>query len=66
DPADAFALVTINPAKNLSLPRKGRIAAGADADICLFDERFTLRHLFAGGKRLMQEGKIIKKGNFEN
>ncbi|MDR1273088.1 MAG: beta-aspartyl-peptidase [Odoribacteraceae bacterium] len=66
DPADAFALVTANPARNLSLPRKGRIVAGADADLCLFDERYALRDVFARGQRLMQEGVIIKKGNFEN
>jgi beta-aspartyl-dipeptidase (metallo-type) len=66
DASDAFRLVTLNPATNLSLPRKGRIAAGADADFCLFDERYALRHLFARGEALLRDGVIVKKGNFEN
>ena len=65
-PGDAFRLVTSNPADNLSLPRKGRIIAGADADFCLFDERFVLRDVFAGGQALMRDRIILKKGNFEN
>ncbi|MDR0766103.1 MAG: beta-aspartyl-peptidase [Odoribacteraceae bacterium] len=64
-PADAFRLVTSNPAANLSLPRKGRIVAGADADFCLFDEHFTLRDVFAGGEALARDGVVLKKGNFE-
>lgn len=65
-PGDAFRLVTSNPADNLSLRHKGRIVAGADADFCLFDERFTLRDVFAGGEALVRDGVILKKGNFEN
>jgi beta-aspartyl-dipeptidase (metallo-type) len=66
DPAVAFRLVTANPARNLSLPHKGRVVAGADADLCLFDEHYRLRDLLARGEWLMREGLIIKKGNFEN
>jgi beta-aspartyl-dipeptidase (metallo-type) len=66
DPSDAFRLVTTNPAANLSLPAKGRIIAGADADFCLFDEHFTLRDVFARGEALVREGIVVKKGNFEN
>lgn len=65
DISDALRLVTSNPAENLSLRDKGRIAPGADADLCLFDDRMNLQEVIARGTLLMHEGKIIRKGTFE-
>jgi beta-aspartyl-dipeptidase (metallo-type) len=65
DPADAFRLITSNPAENLSLPQKGQIAPGMDADCCLFDEDFHLCDVIAGGVMMMRDGVLLKKGNFE-
>jgi len=58
-PADAFKLITANPAKNLSLPHKGRIAEGCDADFCFFDDNYQLTHVFARGKAMMKDTKIL-------
>ena len=35
---DALAKMTVRPADRLSLPNKGRIELGADADLTIFDE----------------------------
>lgn len=65
DISEAFKMITTNPAKNLSLWQKGRIGIGADADLCFFDEKLNLTDVFARGKRMMAEGKVIVKGSFE-
>ena len=62
---EAFKLITRNPASNLGLKNKGKIAVGCDADFCAFDEDFKLLDVFARGKQMMQDSKIIVKGNFE-
>lgn len=64
-PADAFKLITANPARNMKLPGKGRIAVGLDADIALFDDTWQLQGVVARGCQLMRDGKVVKKGNFE-
>ncbi len=63
--SDALKLVTLNPAKNLSLKHKGHLILGADADICLFDDAFNLVDVISKGELMMKETKIIKKGAFE-
>lgn len=55
---DALKTVTLNPAVNLGLARKGRIAEGADADFCCFDQDLQLTDVFAYGKQMMSEGKV--------
>lgn len=64
--ADAFKLITTTPAKNLSLKQKGKIEVGADADLCFFDQDLNLQDVFAKGQRMMEQGKILVKGSFEN
>lgn len=61
----ALTLITSNPARNLKLSHKGRIAVGVDADLCFLNEDLCLTDVFARGARVMQEGKIIKKGRYE-
>lgn len=63
--SEAFKLITTNPAKNLSLQFKGRIAVNYDADLCIFDKDFVLNDVFANGKQLMINGKH-KNGNYQN
>jgi len=63
--SDAFKLITLNPAKNLSLPQKGRIEVGADADICFFDSDITLTDVWARGNTMMRNRTILTKGAFE-
>ena len=62
---DAFKVITSNPANNLGLKHKGKIAVNADADLCFFDDDFTLTDVFARGKQMMKNKKIIVKGTFE-
>ncbi|MES2389790.1 MAG: beta-aspartyl-peptidase [Bacteroidota bacterium] len=64
--AEAFKLITANPAKNLSLKDKGCIRVGADADLCFFDEKLTLTDVYARGRNMMRSGNILVKGAFEN
>jgi beta-aspartyl-dipeptidase (metallo-type) len=57
----AFSLVTTNPAKNLGLPNKGRIAIGCDADMCWFDDQLKLTDVFANGTQMMNNGQILNE-----
>ncbi|MCL2602008.1 MAG: beta-aspartyl-peptidase [Treponema sp.] len=58
-------LVTKNPARYLELKKKGRLEAGMDADLCVFTEDLTVRHVMAKGTFLMRDKEIIVKGSFE-
>ena len=64
-PADAFHLVTVNPARTMKLKGKGQLCEGFDADITLFDESWNLTGVYARGKEMMREGNVMHKGNFE-
>lgn len=65
DPADAFSLVTANSAKTMKLKGKGRMEEGYDADFCMFDENYKLISVVSRGNVMMEDGKVIRKGNFE-
>jgi beta-aspartyl-dipeptidase (metallo-type) len=62
---DAIKLITKNPATNLGLKNKGEIKLGADADFCCLDNDFNLIDVFAKGKQMMDNQKVIVKGFFE-
>lgn len=64
-PEQAFKLLTTNPARNLKIKNKGEIAVGYDADLCVFNEDYTLDRVVARGRTMMENGIVIKKGNFE-
>lgn len=61
---EALKLITINPAKNLGLKNKGGIEEGMDADFCCLNNDLNLLAVFAKGKQLMENGKVINKDNF--
>ena len=63
---DAFKLITTNPAKNLGLKNKGKIAVGCHADICVFNRELELIDVFARGQHMMKDKKILVKGTFES
>lgn len=63
---DAFKLITTNPARNLGLTHKGRVAVGCHADICVFNKELELIHVFARGQHMMKDQQIIIKGTFES
>ena len=51
---EVLPLLTANPARVLGLGRrKGRLAAGADADVVLLDGDLDVRHVFLGGKEVL-------------
>lgn len=61
---DAFKPVTINPAINLGLRQKGRIAVGCDADLCGFDKDLNLTDVFAMGNQVMKSQKLTVSNSF--
>ena len=61
----ALPLITSNPARNLKLRTKGRIAAGFDADLCFLDSELQLTHVIARGKLVLKDKEVIKKGRYE-
>jgi beta-aspartyl-dipeptidase (metallo-type) len=54
----AFRLITTGPASNLGLPNKGKIAVGADADLCWLDDNLMLTDVFAKGQHFMKDGQF--------
>ena len=64
--ATALRFFTENPARVLGFRgAKGRLAAGADADILAVDQTFSVRHLLAKGKTAVLDGTVLLKGRFE-
>ena len=63
---EALCFMTSNTARSLELyPRKGCVCVGADADLLLLDEQMDLEMVMAGGKLLMQDHVLLKKGTYE-
>ncbi len=56
---------TLNPARLLRLERKGRIAAGADADFVTLTDRGTMADVMAMGRWHMLDGRPVITGTFE-
>ena len=63
---DAISIVTLNVARVLKLGHKGRIMSGADADLILTDDHFQISHVLAKGTWMVQDGKPVVFGTFEN
>ncbi len=62
----ALQVVTSNPARILKLRGKGRLAAGADADLTLLDPKtLDVRGVIANGRWMMRDGELLVKGTFE-
>jgi len=62
----AVSIVTRNVARVLKLGHKGLIKPGADADLLLTDEHFQIRHVFAKGRWMVEDGEPVVFGTFEN
>jgi beta-aspartyl-dipeptidase (metallo-type) len=62
----ALQVITSNPARILKLRGKGRLAAGADADVTLLDPKtLEIRGVIAKGRWMMRDGQLVVKGTFE-
>ena len=57
---DVLPIFTSNVATLLRLPRKGRIAVGADADLVVLDANHRIRDVFARGRLLVRDGKAMR------
>ena len=56
---------TSNPAQLLRLEQKGRLAAGADADLVVLDESGGVGEVMARGRWHVREGGPVVRGTFE-
>jgi beta-aspartyl-dipeptidase (metallo-type) len=61
---EAARLFSTNAAEFYKLGKKGRIAVGADADIILLDRGLGLRDVFARGRKLMADGRLLVRATF--
>ncbi len=62
----AILTVTLNVARLLRLDdRKGRIRAGADADLVLLDPDLRIAEVYARGRRMLEGGQPVVRGWFE-
>ncbi|HEY0378489.1 MAG TPA: beta-aspartyl-peptidase [Pyrinomonadaceae bacterium] len=58
-------LVTSNTARVLKLDRKGRLAAGMDADVLVLRKgSLEIREVIAGGRRMMRDGRVVVSEKF--
>jgi len=63
---DALRLVTQHPARALGLEaRKGSLAPGKDADIVVLDAEFGVQHVYARGRCLLADGRLVAQSLFE-
>ena len=60
-PPTAVSLASINAAQCFGLNRKGAVAPGFDADLCVVDdlESFCVSQVFAKGRLVAQEGRTL-------
>lgn len=64
---DALKVITSNVADNLKLKSKGRIQEGKDADLVLVHkETLEIQDVFAKGRTMMFNGRLLVKGTFED
>ena len=62
----ALKLLTTTPAYLLGLDgKKGCITEGADADLLVLGEDFTIESVFAKGKAALLHGELLMRGRFE-
>ena len=45
--------------------RKGEIAPDRDADLIVYGEDLSIRHVFARGRQLVRDGACVVRGRFE-
>jgi len=64
--ATAIRTITTNPAQILGLDNLGKIEAGYSGDLVLIDSAdLEIRHLFAKGILMVENGQAVVKGRFE-
>ncbi len=66
EPAQVLPAFTSNVARLLRLPGKGRIAAGADADLVVLDREHRVHDVMARGRWHVMDGRPVVRGTFED
>jgi beta-aspartyl-dipeptidase (metallo-type) len=78
DLSTALAPLTENPARMLKLAGKGRLEAGADADLLLLSRQsrpsgipgnagwYTIERVYARGQAMVADGKLLRRSRFES
>jgi beta-aspartyl-dipeptidase (metallo-type) len=64
-PTDALRVATANVADTTGLARKGRIAAGLDADLVAFDSDWQIHTVLAHGRVMVAAGEPVARGMFD-
>ncbi|WP_423409579.1 beta-aspartyl-peptidase [Heyndrickxia sp. MSNUG] len=63
----ALRVITQNPAAILKLQQKGKVEAGKDADLVLLNKTdLSIQSVMALGKMMVENGKPVVKGTFED
>lgn len=62
---DALQIVTSNVAKATGLASKGELAVGKDADLLILEEDLSIRSVIARGKTVVEQGKPVSRGMFD-
>ncbi|WP_206831434.1 beta-aspartyl-peptidase [Alicyclobacillus fructus] len=62
----AISFVTANVARLLKLRHKGRLKAGCDADVLVCDDQFRIERVYAKGRLMVEDGKPVVFGTFED
>lgn len=63
---EALKVVTTNVARNLQLTgRKGCVQVGADADLVVLNGELEIKQVWARGRLMVDDGRVIVKGTFE-
>ena len=66
EPAQVLPAFTSNVARLLRLQGKGRIAAGADADLVVLDREHRVHDVMARGRWHVMDGRPVMRGTFED
>lgn len=62
---EALKPFSTNPAEYYKLGRKGKIAAGKDADLIFLDKQLNLTDVLARGKQMMADGELVADRTFQ-
>ena len=63
---EALKLLTVTPAKLINQAGiKGTIAAGADADLIIYDDDMNVDTVYARGRLAVDHKNVLMKGKFE-
>ncbi len=66
EPAQVLPAFTSNVARLLRLQGKGRVAAGADADLVVLDREHRVHDVMARGRWHVMDGRPVVRGTFED